>query len=56
MGHACTTNLLEFMDLVKKAVDGKLVDIVYIDFAKVFDVVPRKQLVKKIKQRDWNLE
>jgi hypothetical protein len=47
-GRSCATNLVEFMDFVMKAVDnGKSVDIFYLDFAKAFDKVPRKHLVKK---------
>ncbi len=36
-GKSCATNLVEFMDIVTRAVDeGKAVDIFYLDFAKVF--------------------
>ena len=48
-GRSCATNLVEFMDFVTRSVDeGKPVDIFYLDFAKAFDKVPRKRLVKKM--------
>jgi hypothetical protein len=48
-GRSCTTNLLEFMEVVTKAADsGKAVDIVYLDFAKAFDKVPIKRLTAKL--------
>jgi len=51
-GRSCATNLVEFMDFVTKAVDeGKPVDIFYLDFAKAFDKVPRKRLVKKMRAK-----
>ena len=47
---SCTTNLLEYLEKVTKAVEeGKDVDIVYLDFAKAFDLVPRCRLIAKIK-------
>jgi retron-type reverse transcriptase len=48
-GRSCTTNLLEFMEVVTKEADaGKAVDIVYLDFAKAFDKVPHKRLIAKL--------
>ncbi len=42
-GKSCTTNLLEFMEVATKAVDeGLSMDVVYLDFAKAFDKVPKK--------------
>ena len=47
---SCTTNLLEFMELVTKAVDeGDPVDVVYLDFAKAFDTVPKERLLEKLR-------
>ena len=47
---SCTTNLLEYLEKVTKAVEeGKDVDIVYLDFAKAFDLVPRCRLISKLK-------
>jgi hypothetical protein len=48
-GKSCTTNLLEFMEVATKVVDeGLSMDVVYLDFAKAFDKVPKKRLVKKL--------
>ena len=48
--RSCTTNLLEFLELITKEVDnGKSVDVVYLDFAKAFDKVPTARLLKKLK-------
>ena len=47
---SCTTNLLEFLEIVTKLFDeGKSVDLMYLDFSKAFDKVPRKRLILKIK-------
>jgi len=47
-GKSCASNLVTFMDFVSKAVDnGNAVDIIYLDFAKAFDKVPRQRLIKK---------
>jgi hypothetical protein len=44
-GKSCCTNLLEFMEGVTGAVDdNKPVDIIYLDFTKAFDKVPRENL------------
>jgi hypothetical protein len=41
-GRSCSTNLLEFLEKVTKEVDsGKPYDIVFLDFAKAFDKVPK---------------
>jgi len=38
-GRSCLSNLLEFLDKVTQAIDeGNSVDVVYLDFAKVFDM------------------
>ena len=55
---SCTTNLLAFLEAVTKAVDeGKDVDVIYLDFAKAFDLVPRQRLLVKLKAHgvDGNL-
>ena len=47
-GRSCTTNLLEFFEEVTRAVDeGSPVDVVFLDFAKAFDKVPRRRLVAR---------
>jgi hypothetical protein len=49
-GRSCATNLLEFLEKATTAVDrGDSFDVVYLDFAKAFDKVPHKRLVKKLR-------
>ena len=49
-GSSCLTNLLEFNEAVFDWVDeGKAVDIVYLDFKKAFDEVPRRRLLSKVR-------
>ena len=46
----CTTNLLEYLEALTKKIDeGESMDVVYLDFAKAFDLVPRLRLVQKLK-------
>ena len=48
-GRSCATNLLEFLEKVTKVVDeGKPLDVIFLDFAKAFDKVPIKRLLKKL--------
>ena len=48
-GRSCATNLLEFLDKVTKVVDeGKPLDVIFLDFAKAFDKVPIKRLLKNL--------
>ena len=50
-GRSCLTQLLHHMDEILKSLEGKKnVDVVYLDFAKAFDKVDHKILMKKIKQ------
>ena len=47
---SCTTNLLEFLDRVTTLIDqGDSVDVIYLDFSKAFDKVPKNRLLDKIK-------
>ena len=49
-GRSCTSNLLEFLERATSAVDeGKSMDVIFLDFAKAFDKVPRERLLKKVK-------
>ena len=46
----CLTNLLCFLEEITKWVDdGSPVDVVYLDFQKVFDKVPQQRLILKLK-------
>ena len=48
--RSCTSNLLEFLEKATSVVDsGKGFDIIYLDFAKAFDKVPRRRLLNKVK-------
>ena len=48
-GKSCATNLLEFFEVVTRAVDeGKNMDIIFLDFAKAFDKVPKERLLAKL--------
>jgi len=47
---SCTTNLLEFLEKVTKMVDnGDPVDIIYLDFSKASEKVPKFRLLAKMK-------
>ena len=47
--RSCVTNLLTFLEVVTDAVDNaRPVDLVYLDFAKAFDVVPKERLIIKL--------
>ncbi|XP_065683353.1 uncharacterized protein LOC136096123 [Hydra vulgaris] len=45
----CCTNLLETLDIVSKAFDNNIpVEIIFLDFAKAFDIVPHERLCIKL--------
>ena len=49
-GRSCCTNLLEFMEKATAVIDsGKPFDVVFLDFAKAFDKVPRERLLEKLR-------
>ena len=49
-GQSCATNLLEFLEVATRVVDGGgNFNIIYRDFAKAFDKVPRQRLLKKVR-------
>jgi hypothetical protein len=51
-GKSCTTNLLVFQEHVTKAVDeGRPMDIIFLDFSKAFDMVPRERLLAKLESK-----
>lgn len=48
-GKSCATNLVEFLNKLTVKVDGgEPFDIAYLDFAKAFDKVPKRRLLKKV--------
>ena len=47
--RSCLTNLISFYDQVAHLVDErKVVDVVYLDFSKAFDIVSRSILLEKL--------
>jgi hypothetical protein len=47
---SCSSNLLEFFDRITSVTDsGNPFDIVFLDFAKAFDKVPRERLLEKLR-------
>ena len=49
---SCLTNMLCFLEEITKWIDeGSPVDIIYLDFQKVFDKVPHQRLLLKLKRR-----
>ena len=49
-GRSCCTNLLEFLEKTTEVIDaGKPFDVVFLDFAKAFDKVPRERLLEKLR-------
>jgi ribonucleases P/MRP protein subunit RPP40 len=51
-GRSCATNLIEFLGKVTADLDsGNNLDLIFLDFAKAFDKVPRLRLLAKLKAR-----
>ena len=49
-GRSGTTQFLEFMEDISEALDNwEEIDVIYLDFCKVFDKVPHLHLLKKIR-------
>ena len=47
--RSCQTNLLLYLELLTSCIDKGLdIDVLYLDFAKAFDRVPHKRLLKKV--------
>ena len=47
---SCVTNLLEFLETVTSVIDsGEWFDVVYLDFSKAFDKVPKLRLLETLK-------
>jgi hypothetical protein len=50
--RSCGSNLLEFFEKVTKVLDeGQPFDVVFLDFAKAFDKVPREKLLEKLRAK-----
>ncbi len=48
--RSCVSNLLEFLEKATTVVDeGEGFDIIYLDFAKAFDKVPKERLLRKVR-------
>ena len=48
-GKSCLTNLISFYDqMTCLVVEGKAVDVVYVDFSKAFDTVSSRILLEKL--------
>ena len=48
--RSCLTNLLEFFELITQLIDeGHCVDVMFYDFSKPFDIVPRVLLLLKVR-------
>ena len=48
-GRSTTTQLLHYLDSCAEAIaDGDVMDVIYFDFAKAFDTVPHRRLLRKI--------
>ena len=50
-GRSTVTQLLNYLDRAADAIaEGKVVDVIYFDFAKAFDTVPHRRLLKKLEE------
>ena len=48
-GRSCTTQHLEVLGIWSRIPeDGNNIDVIYLDFAKAFDTVPHRRLLKKL--------
>ena len=49
-GKSCLTNLIKVFEEVTKWIDqGRVVDIIYMDFSKTFHKVPHGRLISKVR-------
>ncbi|CAF0752936.1 unnamed protein product [Brachionus calyciflorus] len=60
-GKCCTTNLLDALAIIKLSLsEGRIIDVIYTDYSKVFDKVNQKNLIHKLEKvvlgdSDWAL-
>ncbi|CAM5117040.1 unnamed protein product [Natator depressus] len=56
-GRSCHTNLISFFEKVTDFLDkGNIVDLIYLDFSKGFDTVPRGELLVKLEKMGINMK
>ena len=55
-GRSCLTNLVSFYDRVTKCLDaGVEVDVIFLDFSKVFNMVSHPSLINKLRGCDIDI-
>ena len=54
-GRSTSTQLLHYLDSCAEAIaDGDVIDVIYFDFAKAFDTVPHRRLLRKVESYGIN--
>eukprot|EP00061_Rhincodon_typus_P010018 g33963.t1 len=49
-GKSCLTNLIEFSEEVTNMIDeGRVLDVIYMDFSKIIDKITHGRLIQKVK-------
>ncbi|CAM4707266.1 unnamed protein product [Lepidochelys kempii] len=56
-GRSCQTNLISFFEKVTDFLDkGNAVDLIYLNFSKVFDTMPQRELLVKLEKMGINMK